>query len=213
MLYLFVVIGLSASAMAQSKAAAPAASPPAPSAASSAPQAQQAPQAPPTISAVTDNEVSILEREFVGAAEAMPEDKFNFVPTSLNIAGSEFKGVRTFAEQVKHVALTNYHLWGAITGDKSPLESKTENGPDSLKTKAEIIKYLKDSFALGHKAARSVTPENMLTTFPNPFGGRSPMTRLFMVTFGVQHGFDHYGQMVEYLRMNGVVPPASRGNN
>jgi uncharacterized damage-inducible protein DinB len=203
----FVVVCLVASAMAQSKPAAPAASP----AASSTTQAQQTPQAPPTIAIVIDREVSTLEREFVGAAEAMPEDKFDFAPTGLNIPGSEFKGARTFAEQVKHVALTNYQLWGGITGDKSPLESKSENGPDSLKTKGEIIKYLKDSFAIGHKAAQSLTPDNMLATYPNPFGGRNPMTRLFMVTFGVQHGFDHYGQMVEYLRMNGIIPPASRG--
>src|SRR5260370_914835 len=164
------VICLAASAIAQSKSAAPAASP----AVSPAPQVQQTPQAPPSVASVVDREVSTAENEFVGAAEAMPEGKYNFAPTGLNIPGSEFKGVRTFAEQVKHVALTNYQLWGPITGDKSPMESKTENGPDSLKTKAEIIKYLKDSFALGHKAAQSVTPENMMTTCPNPFEGRNP---------------------------------------
>jgi len=198
-----LVLFLSAGVMAQGKAAAPAASP--------APQAQSAPQAPPTLAAVIDREVSTSEREFVGAAEAMPEDKFDFAPTGLNIAGSDFKGVRTFAEQVKHVAMTNYQLWGPITGDKSPLEAKGDNGPEALKTKAEIIKYLKDSYAVGHKAAQSLTADNMLSTYPNPFGGRTPMTRLFMVTFGAQHSFDHYGQMVEYLRMNGIIPPASRG--
>jgi uncharacterized damage-inducible protein DinB len=205
--YLFVVICLAATAIAQSKTVTPAASP----AASPAPQAQQTPQAPPTVASVVDREVSTAENEFVGAAEAMPEDKYNFAPTGLNIPGSEFKGVRTFAEQVKHVAMTNYQLWGPITGDKSPFEAKGDNGPESLKTKAEIVKYLKDSFAIGHKAAKSLTAENMMTAYPNPFGGRNPMTRLFMVTFGVAHAFDHYGQMVEYLRMNGIVPPASRG--
>ena len=140
----------------------------------------------------------------------MPEDKFNFAPTSLNIAGSDFKGVRTFAQQVKHVAATNYLLWGAITGDKSPVEMKDDEGPGSLKTKAEIVKYLKDSFAVGHKAAKTLTPENAASPFPNVFGGKNPMPRLFMVTFGVAHGFDHYGQIVEYLRMNGIIPPASR---
>jgi len=173
-----------------------------------APQAQPA---PPTIAADVDRQVSMLEREFVGAAEAMPEDKFNFAPASLNIPGSEYKGVRTFAEQVKHVAATNYLLWGAITGDKSPLESKGDNGPDSLKTKAEIIKYLKDSYALGHKAAKSLTAENAVSTVASPFGGPNPMSRLFLATFSVAHAFDHYGQMVEYLRMNGIIPPASRG--
>jgi uncharacterized damage-inducible protein DinB len=202
---LLLVVGVAVTAMGQAKPAAPAASP--------TPQAQASPQAPPTIASTVDSQVSIIEREFVSAAEAMPEDKYNFAPTGLNLPGSDFKGVRTFAEQVKHVAATNYLLWGTVTGDKSPLESKTENGPDSLKTKAEIVKYLKDSFAIGHKAAKSLTAENMVTTFPNPFGGPNPIPRLFMVTFGVAHGFDHYGQMVEYLRMNGIIPPASRGSN
>ncbi len=182
------------------------------SGAPSAKPATPAPQAPPpSIAAAVDSQVSIIEREFVGAAEAMPEDKFNFAPTSLNIPGSEYKGVRTFAEQVKHVAASNYLLWGAITGDKSPVESKGDNGPDSLKTKAEIIKYLKDSFALGHKAAKSLTAENAVATAPSPFGGPNPVTHLFLATFAVAHAFDHYGQMVEYLRMNGIIPPASRG--
>lgn len=202
---LLLVTSVAVTALDQAKPAAPAASP--------APRAQASPQAPPTVASTADSQVSIIEREFVSAAEAMPEDKYNFAPTGLNLPGSDFKGVRTFAEQVKHVAATNYLLWGTVTGDKSPLESKTENGPDSLKTKAEIVKYLKDSFAIGHKAAKSLTAENMVTTFPNPFGGPNPTPRLFMVTFGVAHGFDHYGQMVEYLRMNGIIPPASRGNN
>ncbi len=117
------------------------------------PNAQAKKTAPPTIASAVDQQISILEREFVSAAEAMPDDKFNFTPVSLNIPGSEYKTVKTFAEEVRHVAATNYLLWGAITGDKSPIESKEDNGPSELKTKAEIVKYLKDSFAIGHKAA------------------------------------------------------------
>lgn len=171
------------------------------------------PAQPPTIGAAIDREVSIIEGEFVGAAEAMPEDKYNFTPTSLNISGSEFKTVRTFAEEVKHVAASNYALWGPITGDKSPLpmDSKNDNGPESLKTKAEIVKYLKESFALGHKAAKSITAETAVAMVPSPFG-KGQISKLFLATFTVAHAFDHYGQMVEYLRMNGIIPPASRGN-
>jgi uncharacterized damage-inducible protein DinB len=77
-----------------------------------------------------------------------------------------------------------------------------------LKTKADIIKFLKDSFALGHKAAATLTTQNMLQT-PE----KSKSSRLRLATFGVAHAFDHYGQMVEYLRMNGIVPPASRGKS
>jgi uncharacterized damage-inducible protein DinB len=167
---------------------------------------------PPTIASVIDSQVSILEREFVSAAEAMPDDKFNFTPTSLKIAGSEYKGVKTFAEEVRHVASTNFALWDAITGDKPPIETKEDNGPPQLKTKAEIIKYLKDSFALGHKAAKSLTAENAAAQIPSPFG-EGQTTRLFCATFAVAHAFDHYGQMVEYLRMNGIIPPASRAGN
>jgi uncharacterized damage-inducible protein DinB len=176
------------------------------------PNAQAKKTTPPTIASAIDQQVSIIEREFVGAAEAMPDDKFNFTPVALNIPGSEYKTVKTFAEEVRHVAATNYLLWGAITGDKSPIPSTEDNGPSSLKTKAEIIKYLKDSFALGHKAAQSITAENATALVPSPFG-QGQTTKLFCATFSVAHAFDHYGQMVEYLRMNGIIPPASRGNN
>ena len=194
------------------EAFAQAAKPAAPAASPAATPASQAQKAPPTVSSAVDQQVSTIEREFVGAAEAMPEDKYNFAPGSLNIQGSEFKGVRTFAEQVKHVAATNFLLWGAITGDKSPIPIESDNGPD-LKTKAEIVKYLKDSYALGHKAAKSLTAENVAAQIPSPFGPGQQVTRLFCATFTVAHGFDHYGQMVEYLRMNGIIPPASRGGN
>src|ERR1041385_3212456 len=178
------------------------------------PNAQAKKTPPPSIASAVDRQISTLEREFVSAAEAMPDDKFNFTPESLNIPGSEYKTVKTFAEEVRHVAATNYLLWGAITGDKSPIPFPftEENGPSSLKTKAEIIKCLKDSFALGHKAAQSITAENAAGLVPNPFG-QGQTTRLFCATFGVAHAFDHYGQMVEYLRMNGIIPPASRGGN
>jgi hypothetical protein len=166
----------------------------------------------PSIGGVIDREISLLEREFVSAAEAMPDDKFNFAPGSLNINGSEYKGVKTFAEEVRHVAATNFELWSPVTGDKPPIETTEDNGPPQLKTKAEIIKYLKDSFAFGHKAAQSLTSESAaLTLIPNPFG-QGQTTKLFCTSFAVAHAFDHYGQMVEYLRMNGIIPPASRGN-
>src|ERR1051326_124597 len=156
-----------------------------------APTAPPAAATPPTFGAVIDREVGVIEREFVSAAEAMPEDKYTFAPTSLNIGGSEFNGVRTFAEQVRHVAAANYELWGPITGDKSPLpsDSPNDNGPSALKTKAEIVKYLKDSFALGHKAAQSLSsPDAAMATVPGE--GQQRPTKLFMATFGVAHCFD-----------------------
>ena len=168
----------------------------------------QPPPAPPTITSAVDREISYAEKEIVEAAEAMPEDKFNFSPESLNIPGSNYKGVRSFAAQVKHIGASNYLIWSPVTGEKLPDAVKDGSGPADLKTKAEIIQFLKESFALGHKAAASLTIENMLQTTGN---GKS--TRLRLATFGVSHAFDHYGQMVEYLRMNGIVPPASRARS
>src|SRR5208283_4994702 len=103
-------------------------------------QAQQS-QAAPTIASTVDREISTIEKEIVEAAEAMPEDKFNFSPESLNIPGGDYKGVRTFALQVKHVAASNYFLWSPIIGDKIPEDIKDGNGPEGLKTKADIIKF------------------------------------------------------------------------
>ena len=173
--------------------------------------AQTARQSPDANSALTlaaneDREIGTVEKLVVDAAEAMPEDRFNFSPESLNIPAGEYKGVRTFAVEVKHIATSNYFMWSALTGEKLPDGLKDGNGPETLKRKAEIIQFLKDSFALGHRAAATLTVQNMLQT-PE----KRKTTRLHLVEFGVAHAYDHYGQMIEYLRMNGIVPPASRG--
>ena len=173
--------------------------------AASAPEVPRSPQPPPTIASTVDREISSVEKLILETAEAMPEDKFNFSPESLQIPGADYQGVRTFALEVKHIAASNYAIWSPLTGDKFPENFIGGNGPAELKTKAEILKFLKDSFALGHQAAARLTTENMLQTAEH-----SKSSRLHLATFGVAHAFDHYGQMVEYLRMNGIVPPASR---
>jgi len=157
-----------------------------------------------TLSQVLDGGIKIVEGEFVSAAEAMPEDKYGFAPTN-----GEFKGVRTFAQQIKHVAAVNYIVGASILGEKPPLDTNAEKGPDSVASKAEILKFLKDSFAYAHKATASITDANALEPIPVPFS-KDKGTRAGMATVFAWHGFDHYGQMVEYLRMNGIVPPASR---
>ena len=168
----------------------------------------QASQAAPTLAAAIDHDISAIEKQVLEAAEAMPDDKFNFSPESLNLPGGNYKGVRTFAVQVKHIAASNYFIWSGLAGEKLPENLKDGNGPEDLKTRAEIMKFLQDSFALGHRAAATLTTENMLQTPEH-----SKSTRLRLATFGVAHAFNHYGQMVEYLRMNGIVPPASRGKS
>jgi hypothetical protein len=165
---------------------------------------QMAKSEPKSVSQVLDGAIKNVEGEFVSAADAMPEDKYSFAPTN-----GEFKGVRTFGEQVKHVAAVNYMVGAVILGEKPPVELGGENGPNSIKTKAEIMKFIKDSFAYAHKAAAAIDEKNMLEPIKNPFG-EGETTRLGMATVFAWHSFDHYGQMVEYLRMNGIVPPASR---
>jgi uncharacterized damage-inducible protein DinB len=172
-------------------------------------RAQTQPLPPPTsLASMVDREISAVEKQLLDAAEAMPDDKFNFTPESLTISGDDYKGVRSFAVQVKHVASSNYFIWSPITGDAVPAAIKDGNGPADIKTKAEILKFLRDSFALGHKAAATLTPENMLQPV-----GKGKSARLHLAEFGVAHAYNHYGQMVEYLRMNGIVPPASRGKS
>jgi uncharacterized damage-inducible protein DinB len=143
--------------------------------------------------------LSGIEQEFVSAAEAMPEDKYNFAPPE---TAGEFKGVRTFAQQVKHVTEANYYFFG---GGMSDADMKVKSDAiDKLTAKADILQALKDSLKQAHAYVDGITPENAFVMTANG-------TRGGMAAFGIAHMMDHYGQMVVYLRMNGIVPPASRG--
>jgi len=157
-----------------------------------------------TVTQLLDRSVSNFEHEFVPAAEAMPEDKFDFAPTN-----GEFKGVRTYAQQIKHVAAVNYELAAAILEEKPPSDIGDESGPASITTKADILKYLKDSFEYVHKAIATINDKNVAGNVKSPWG-EGGVSRLGLATMVTSHGFDHYGQMVVYLRMNGIIPPASR---
>jgi uncharacterized damage-inducible protein DinB len=171
--------------------------------------ASASPSTPPTIASAIDREISLVEKQVVEAAEAMPEDKFDFSPEKLNIPGSDYKGVRTFGEQLKHIAASNYLIWSPITGEKPPDNVNDGKGPDNMKAKADIIKYVKDSFAFGHKSVATLNSSNLVEPLTSKSGRQT--TRLFQATFAAAHAFEHYGQMIECLRMNGIVPPASRG--
>lgn len=178
--------------------------------AAAARQARQPSQA--TVASVMNQQLTIVEQQFVSAAEAMPADKYSFVPS-----GGNFGGVRTFAQQVKHVATVNYLFYSALIGQNPPAAvtaNKQTNGPDSIRSKAQILKYLKDSFTFAHQAISTITASNATALLPrvSRFGVPSFLnTRLALASFGSAHAFDHYGQIVEYLRMNGIAPPASRG--
>jgi uncharacterized damage-inducible protein DinB len=173
-------------------------------------QAQTAPAATPhenelAVAALLDNELSDLEKQFLDAADAMPDDKYNFKPTI-----GEFEGVLTFGEQVKHVAFYNYATFAIMLGEKPPPDADASRGPDAIRTKADILTYARNSFAGGHRATAATGMENVIARMDNLPDGAHGVTRLQMMMFVVRHGASHYGQMVEYLRMNGIVPPASR---
>ncbi len=136
-----------------------------------------------------------VEREVIGVAEAMPAGKYNFAPTSGN-----FKGVRTFAEQAKHMASANYNYFSAL-GLKPNRDVKSI---DSLTSKSDILQALKDSFAYGRSSIGTMTAQNAFLSL-----GKNGATRAGMAAAAIVHCNDHYGQMVEYLRMNGFAPPAT----
>lgn len=144
--------------------------------------------------------------QIVSAAEAMPATKYEFIPTD-----GEFKGVRTFARQVRHLAATNHILAAAALGEEPPADAGDENGPETVRTKAEILDYLNSSFAHLGKAIDAIGEPNA-TVKASPISPlpASKTTRLALTVEALIHAFDHYGQMVEYMRMNGIVPPASR---
>jgi DinB superfamily len=158
-----------------------------------------------SISQVLDSDVTSIEGELVPAAEAMPEDKYGYMPT-----GGEFKNVRSFAAQIKHVAAVNYLVGAAILGEKPPVDTGGESGPASMTSKAEIVPFVKQSYAYAHKAVATITSANATQPVKSPFGDNQT-TRLGLANAFAWHGFDHYGQMAIYLRSNGIVPPASRG--
>ena len=167
-------------------------------------QEKKKPEARRTVTDIMDHTVLNLEQEFIPAAEAMPEDKYDFAPTN-----GEFKNVRTFGQQIKHVAAVNYELAAAILQEKPPTDISGEAGPASITSKEDVLKYLKDSFAYAHKAVLTINEKNEAETVRSPFG-EGKVSRLGLACSISWHGYDHYGQMVVYLRMNGIIPPASR---
>jgi hypothetical protein len=148
----------------------------------------------------------LTEKVIVSAADAMPADKYGFAPTD-----GEFKGVRTFGQMVKHLSATNYILAAAALGEDAPADAGDELGPEAVRTKDEILNYLKGSFAYLNKAVDAIGQKNASVN-PSPISPlkKSEVTRSALVAESLFHAADHYGQMVEYLRMNGIVPPASR---
>jgi len=146
---------------------------------------------------------TMIEQSFVSLADAMPADRWTFAPKD-----GEFKGVRTFAQQVKHVACANFGFFNEVEHKEPPANCEA-GGPSQATTKAELMQYLRESFAYASQVMKRLTPANALDAVEGPYGGKT--TRLGVSTLAVWHATDHYGQLVVYLRLNGIVPPASAG--
>ena len=154
---------------------------------------------------IYDGQVGTIEREVLAIVQAMPADKFDFAPTN-----GTFTGVRTFALQARHDATMIWRISASVLGEQNPPvdTGPGDNGPATLTTKDLIVDYFKGAIAYAHKSMSSLTQQNMLDQVPSPFG-RGMTTRLAAAAFLGLHSYDHYGQMVEYARMNNLVPPAS----
>ena len=158
------------------------------------------------VNQLLDSWITNTENHVVPAADAMPEGKYSFAPTA-----GDFAGVRTFAQQIKHLAANNYRMAAYILNQQPTPDQESETGPDSVQSKVQIMDYLEGSFAALHKAVATITERNLGEPLPTPSNWQTfAKTRLQLTVDAVAHSFNHYGQMVEYLRMNGIVPPDSR---
>lgn len=147
-----------------------------------------------SLAQIYDGQVTMIEREVYALAERMPADKYNFAPKTGNPPGAMFDGVRNFGAQVKHIATVMYQLSSSVLGEQPPVQTgEGEEGPASVQTKEQILEYFRGAIAFAHKAAQSITPQ-------------TSMQQVGSVAFMGLHSFDHYGQMVVYARMNGVIP-------
>ena len=157
---------------------------------------------PRSIAESVSGTLQFAEGNFLGIAEAMPDEKYSFVPTA-----GKFDGVRSFGEQVKHVACAQFAFFNEFEG-KTPPDDCEKGGHDAAKTKPELIKYLKDSFDYSNRVLAKLTAQNALDRVEGRYAG--PNTKLGIAVVALWHITDHYGQMVEYLRMNGIVPPQTQ---
>jgi hypothetical protein len=146
-----------------------------------------------------------VEGLWMGVAQAMPADRYDFAPSAtIFVPGQkvQYDGVRTFAQIVTHTIQANYQYFSMVGGIKPDVDIKAIG---DLKSKDDIVKALAATFAFAHKAVANVTAANV---FGSVRGVQTPAT---IFAGAVGHAEDEYGQAVEYLRMNGIVPPASEG--
>lgn len=137
-------------------------------------------------------------RKLIAMAEDFPEDKYDFKPTPAQ---------RSFAEQLLHAAGANYYFINPVIGKKPPEEEDMKR--DKFKTKAEIVAFVKKAFADGAAAIQSKGEKGLNDTIDDPFAHQK--VRVIDYAYGfIEHCGEHYGQLVVYYRLAGLVPPESR---
>lgn len=166
------------------------------------PAAADEEHAPQSVAESVSGPLQFVEGSFLGVAEAMPEDKYSFIPTA-----GKFDDVRSFGEQVKHVACAQFAFFNEFEGKQPPADCE-KGGDNPAKTKAELLKYLKDSFDYSNRVLATLNAKNSMDRVEGRYAG--PNTKLGISVVAVWHITDHYGQIVEYLRMNGIVPPTTQ---
>lgn len=150
---------------------------------------------------IFDKELSAIESEVMGVVETMPADRYGFKPND-----GAFAPVRTFGVQARHIAFCLNEVAIALLGEPM-LPHADQEGPRDVVGKEDTVKYLKDAFAHAHRALATLTDDNLLEQIRDPYVETSKTTRLDAATIFLSHTWDHYGQMVEYLRMNNLRPP------
>lgn len=139
-----------------------------------------------------------IGRKLTAMAEDFPEDKYDFKPNPSQ---------RSFAEQLLHAAGANYYFINPVIGQKPPAEEDMKR--DKFKTKAEIVAFVKKSFADGAAAIQSKGDKGLSATIVDPFAHQQ--VRILDYAYGfIEHCGEHYGQLVVYYRTAGLVPPESR---
>ncbi len=149
-----------------------------------------------------DDQLTLVEREVLELAEAMPADRYDFVPP-----GDGFRDARTFGEQVRHTATMIYMTAALVRQERSPYGPGVHNnGPDGIETKDESLSFLKEAFAYARRAVAELSEANAFDPIGSAFGTMPKSAVAAGIAF---HSFNHYGQMVVYARLSGVRPPAS----
>jgi hypothetical protein len=155
----------------------------------------------PDVREIFDKQLSAVEHEVMGVVETMPARQYTFVPS-----GGAFKTVRTFGVQARHIAFCLNEVAVALLGEPM-LPHPDQEGPRNLTAKEDIVRYLKEAFTHAHKALGTLTNENLREQIADPYVENLRTTRLDAASIFLSHTWDHYGQIVEYLRMNNMVPP------